>query len=106
MGVEVITMAARPLPPEALTTATREELLASLNAYAERLPMNQLLSLAQSAGEAAGAFQGCMAGRHLRYPERHIAAEDCRSPRHLQGRGLRYPAQGDARYGKRYRCRD
>ena len=49
-------MAARPLPPEALTTATREELLASLNAYAERLPMNQLLSLAQSAGEAAGAF--------------------------------------------------
>ena len=45
-GAEVITMAGIiPLPPEALTTATREELLVSLNAYAAKLPMNQLLSL-------------------------------------------------------------
>lgn len=38
------------------TSAPREELLDSLNAYAATLPMNQLLSLTQSAGEAAGAF--------------------------------------------------
>ena len=49
-------MSARPQPTEALPTATREELLASLNAYAARLPMNQLLELTRSAEEAAGAF--------------------------------------------------
>ncbi len=48
-------MAARPLPPEALPSATWE-LLASLNAYAATLPMNQILSLTQSDGEVAGAF--------------------------------------------------